>query len=421
MRSHYFSKARIFSDSRKSVGIQIEYAFMYLVRYFHDPDSDNLLSALDFLNNHKGHKEDILSYLSCAVSTAYLHLRNTLRLVKNNDSIDYFTSLLAELKEKNAKDIEDSKNKNLLDNPAIPLEKLKCKMDIEAAEAILEELRFSRLSRAEQLKSKTACEQYWINRGHMNICSTALCQLLDLDSASTELKDRVHMRLTKTITNYNDYSGHLLLAGKYLEKTNTQKDNKHKAVLAIAENHIDTWGFKENLGIAKEIYGILFACTGKKKYRDALVKINIKLSVGMRDNASTCAAFDYFCHLCQIWSFSIIARHVGTPDSDRENIIKQDKSMKEFLMSHKHTTPFADATSVNADFLLINECLSKLESLGNTTRQEFEQLISECNEEAEKGLSRLIDLIVEANKDHSEQILRLKEEWDKQVKLGDED
>jgi len=189
--------------------------------------------------------------------------------------------------------------------------------------------------------------------------------------------------------------------------------------------------FKEEHAIFSDnfasLYTTLKQCTDAPKYKNALSEINLKLTNNMFDNQIDVSVFDFLCHLCNIW----LRDHICYDNIDYQQydeIAIQDDKKKQFLNKYKHAPKVIIKNGINAEFLLINQIVNSLpyqEDGENNTFlvkiNEYQNLIDDCNKKANENLDIVIGKILEENPNYTEQIIRLREQWEEQIVYEGED
>jgi hypothetical protein len=168
-----------------------------------------------------------------------------------------------------------------------------------------------------------------------------------------------------------------------------------------------------------DLYNTLKTCTNEQKYSNALNEINLKLTNSMLDNQVNISAFDFLCHLCNIW---LQNRICYDNTSQYSEIIGADiASKKKFLNQYKHAPEIVVEGGINKEFLLINEIIKSLEYEDSTIVADYQELIDKCSKKANENIRAIIDVIIDENKSYTEQIQRLFKQWEEQIVYGGEE
>jgi hypothetical protein len=380
--SNYFQQACKFTENTEITKSQLEYMFMCLVANWRN-DSPILTKVLDcFVGCEKQYTEDILFYIANDVETSYAHLINTLQKYKNAKVISFFARILEQLKQN--------------DTP-----------QIEGAEALWTNFEFEQKNKDEKFKNKQQYETFWADEKRKNLFpySDALIKLLLLEQ-SDKLKNEIYTFLVQEDLDYDDFSGHLELACYYLLCFSQDKDSgNYKRILEIVKELAETTKFKNCLSTMQFVYNTLTECTNEPRYQDALSEIKLKLTYNRLDNQIDVSAFDFLCHLCNVW----LNDCYYNIDCYNELTEQEDKK-KQFLKKYKHAPIVISKERINAEFLLINEMVKSLRY-----QEEYKTLIDDCNKKANENLDRVIEMILDKNPKYTEQIQRLREQWEEQI------
>ncbi len=404
--SNYFQKACNSIEGVEITKSQLEYMFMCLIANWRN-GGYYLKKVIDcFIRNEKQYINDILFYFSTNVDTSYTHLINTLEKFKDDNSVQFFTRILKELKQNNTPHIEE-------------------------AEAIWKNFEFGQMNEKEKLKNKKEYESFWIGKEQLFPYSEALGDLLVLEQ-SDELKNKIFTYLTREDLDYNDFSGHLDLACYYLFFSQENKNDKYYEILEIVQEQEKTTRFKNCLSTMYTVYDTLENCTAEPKYSEALIEIKLKLTNNKFDNQLNVSAFDFLCHLCNVWLHKFIS-YEKIDSQQYIDIVRQNFSNKKKFISKYNRAPEVfvkikvndSAIDVpNAEFILINQVINSLlyQEEKNDIIFEYQNLINDCNGKATENLDQIISLIMVTNPNYTEQIQRLKEQWEEQIVYdGEED
>ena len=255
-----------------------------------------------------------------------------------------------------------------------------------------------------------------------------LSNLLALDSSSDVIKDKTFKFLTNENLDFNDYSGHLSLANLYLLICYNEKDKeqtKYHTILEIVKKQVEISRYNNSLNTIKGVYDTLYQCTENVKYKDASAEIKIKLMQNLFEDKTRVSAFDFFCNLCNIWGTYITCYDKISLEKYYE-ISKQDiPSKKKFLAKYTKAPDVSihkkELDLINSEFLLINSILDSLQDYDSNIVYEFQNLIEQCEQSAKEKMSHLIHLIIVTNEDYTGHILKLQEQWERQLIVEDED
>ncbi|MDR0895666.1 MAG: hypothetical protein LBN06_10285 [Prevotellaceae bacterium] len=401
--SGYFQKACNFTANTNFTKSELEYMFMCLVAYWRNNSSLLTKMMTCFTQCQEQYEDDILFYIANDAGTSYCHLINTLRENQNREAIPFFTSVLEKLKAQNTPHIEE-------------------------AEALWENFEFIQLTKDEQLQNKQAYENFWLGKEALFPYSSALWNLLLLESSPNEiLKDKIYQFLIQEDLGYN-YSGHLELAVSYLLRSQDNKDNHYNAILEIVKQQEKTTTYKNSLTLMKSVYEVLETCTGETKYTDALFEIQLKESYNLFDIQRKTSYADFLCHLCNIWLNYLIQYDDKVSRERYKEVSHSDfANRNKFLDTYKHAPKVFVRDSdgnlyPNAEYLLVNELIQFLYNQKEyDSIVKYESLINECNAKAEKYLDVVITLIIERNEKYTLQIQTLKDKFEEQMYYADVD
>ena len=409
--SNYFQQACSFLDNAEFTKSQLEYMFICLVKYWANGSSLLKKVMCNFVDCEKQYADDILFYISQRVEISYLHIINTLQAFKNEEATQFFTCVLEKLKQSNIR-------------------------DIELAEAIWKNFEFEQMNETEKLQNKKEYETFWLEKENIDYYSGALINLLDLENLSdteqsNELKNKIYTFLVREGLDYNRYSKHLILACCYLDSYDREnKDGEFNRVLDIVKEQTEKWAFKNGLSDMKTIYNTLEDYTGESKYTEALFEIRLKESNNLFDSQINISAFDFLCHLCDVWLQEFVSYENINTQKYVEIVQQDDSNKRKFLNKYTHAPKVfvktklndsaidvSNAEYINAEYILVNRIINSLlyQKDENNIMNEYHALVNDCNEKANENLDHIISLIMAVNPNHTEQIQRLKEQWEEQI------